>query len=402
MSNSSRICIIGGGIIGVSIGFHLSEAGCTNVTIVERTNIACAASGRAGGFLAKNWRTGDEGKFSESSFQAHNDLAKRLKEEFSTDVMYRRLTTLNLSINEAESSTKRTDSKSTLPKWVTTEVDEQETLGNEETTAQVHPGLLTNALAKILENRGGRIVIGRANGFLFETIPTHTERDVHHQTSPVRAVKLLIENQDPIEADIFILAMGPWTYQAAPWFRDAMIFKENISHQLDAISGVKAHSIIFKGNQPTEPYAFFLAYESNDGTIADPEIYPRPNGDIYVCGFGEKPSQELPDDANAVPINEKSCDRLRDIAVRVASTLKDANIETRQGCYLPQSNDGIPLIGRLYGLNNVYIATGHSCWGILNSLATGTQLTQLILKDEMSPYLKQCDPKRFFQRASHE
>ena len=140
MSNSSRICIVGGGIIGVSIGFHLSEAGCTNVTIVERTNIACAASGRAGGFLAKNWRTGAEGKFSESSFQAHNDLAKRLKEEFSTDVMYRRLTTLNLSINETESSTKRTDSKSTLPKWVTTEVDEQETLGNEETTAQVHPG----------------------------------------------------------------------------------------------------------------------------------------------------------------------------------------------------------------------------------------------------------------------
>ena len=63
--------------------------------------------------------------------------------------------------------------------------------------------------------------------------------------------------------------------QAAPWFRDAMVFKENISHQLNAISGVKAHSIVFKGNQPTEPYAFFLAYQSKDGKVLDPEIYPR-------------------------------------------------------------------------------------------------------------------------------
>ncbi|UJR34003.1 hypothetical protein I4U23_021417 [Adineta vaga] len=397
MANSNRICIIGGGIIGASIAFHLSEVGCTNITIVERTNIACGASGRAGGFLAKNWRSGAEGKFSESSFVAHNDLAKRLKDEFSTDVMYRRLTTLNLSINETKSVKDQSIRSTSLPKWITANIKQDEILGNEDTTAQVHPGLLTNALVKIVENRGGRVVIGKANGFLFETITTHTEKDEHHQTSPIRAMKLLIENQDPIEADIFILAMGPWTYQAAPWFRDAMIFKENIFHQLDAISGVKAHSIVFKGNQPTEPYAFFLAYESNDGNMLDPEIYPRSNGDIYVCGFAEKQSQDLPESGNSVTIDEKSCDRLRDIAIHMASTLKDANVEIKQACYLPQSKDGVPLIGRLYGLNNVYIATGHSCWGILNSLATGAQLTQLILKGEMSPYLKQCDPKRFFQ-----
>ncbi|CAF3338730.1 unnamed protein product [Rotaria sp. Silwood1] len=404
MAHSNHICIIGGGIIGASIGFHLSEAGCSNITIVERTNIACGASGRAGGFLAKNWRSGVEGKFSESSFLAHSELSKRLKNEFSTDVMYRRLTTYNISVNETHGKTKtnkQTDDDKSLPKWITADVHEKEILGNEDTTAQVHPGLLTNALVKIIENRGGRVIIGKANGFLFETITTHTAKDEHHQTSPVRAIKLLVENQEPIEADIFILAMGPWTYQAAPWFRDAMIFKENISHQLDVISGVKAHSIVFKGNQPTEPYAFFLAYQSSDGNVLDPEIYPRPNGDIYVCGFSEQHTQNLSDSGNSVSIDENSCERLRQIAVHVASTLKDSNVEIKQACYLPQSNDGIPIIGRLHGLNNVYVAAGHSCWGILNSLATGAQLTQLILKGEISPYLKQCDPLRFFRRTTH-
>ncbi len=143
MANPIRICIIGGGIIGASTAFHLSEAGCSNITIIERTNIACGASGRSGGFLAKNWRSGAEGKFSESSFLAHSELAKRLKNEFSIDVMYRRLTTINLSISEINDKTKKikqsNDNKS-LPKWITAEVNEQEILGNEDTTAQVHPG----------------------------------------------------------------------------------------------------------------------------------------------------------------------------------------------------------------------------------------------------------------------
>jgi hypothetical protein len=54
-----------------------------------------------------------------------------------------------------------------------------------------------------------------------------------------------------------------------------MVFQENISHQLDVIGGVKAHSIVFKGHQPTEPHAFFLAYHPNEGIALDPEIYPR-------------------------------------------------------------------------------------------------------------------------------
>ena len=80
------------------------------------------------------------------------------------------------------------------------------------------------------------------------------------------------------------------------------------------------------------------------------------DGDIYVCGFSEDYSQDLPDSGNSVSIDENGCNRLQQIAVQVASTLENSNVETRQACYLPQSNDGIPLIGRLHGLNNVYVA----------------------------------------------
>ena len=75
-----------------------------------------------------------------------------------------------------------------------------------------------------------------------------------------------------------------------------------------------------------------------------------------MCGFTELQGQDLPDSGNAVVIDERSCDRLRRIAVQVASTLQEASVEIKQACYLPQSDDGNPLIGRLDGLNNVFVA----------------------------------------------
>jgi glycine/D-amino acid oxidase-like deaminating enzyme len=67
-----------------------------------------------------------------------------------------------------------------------------------------------------------------------------------------------------------------------------------------------------------------------------------------------------------------------------------------KACYLPISPDGIPLMGKIPGFENVYIATGHSCWGILNSPATGAAMAELIVDGhckllDLSPF----DPIRF-------
>ena len=40
---------------------------------------------------------------------------------------------------------------------------------------------------------------------------------------------------------------------------------------------------------------------------------------------------------------------------------------------------GAPLIGAIPGTPNAFIATGHGCWGILNSAATARAMAELIV-----------------------
>lgn len=73
-----------------------------------------------------------------------------------------------------------------------------------------------------------------------------------------------------------------------------------------------------------------------------------------------------------------------------------AVVEAQQACYLPLSPDGLPIIGAIPGTSGVYLATGHSCWGILNGPATGLALAELIVHGRSSSVdLDEFDPARF-------
>ena len=82
-------------------------------------------------------------------------------------------------------------------------------------------------------------------------------------------------------------------------------------------------------------------------------------------------------------------------AAGLSSALAGLEPETEQACFRPVYVDGLPLLGRVPGIGGAYIATGHSCWGILNAPASGLALTELIVDGraecvDLAPY----DPRR--------
>ena len=68
--------ILGAGIHGASVAYYLSTKFGIFPTVIERTSIAAAASGKAGGFLAREWGSGVTQQLHQVSFDMHEKLGK--------------------------------------------------------------------------------------------------------------------------------------------------------------------------------------------------------------------------------------------------------------------------------------------------------------------------------------
>jgi glycine/D-amino acid oxidase-like deaminating enzyme len=160
-----------------------------------------------------------------------------------------------------------------------------------------------------------------------------------------------------------VLAMGPWTGRVK-------------GLALPAIHGLKGYSVTL-GAPGVPADALFMDYRTAEGRALEPEIFPRPDGTVYVCGMADR--QPLPDSAEGVEVSDAGCAVLARAAARVSAALAAAPIERQQACYRPVTDDGLPLIGRVPGAGGAYVATGHGPWGMLNAPGTGLALAELIV-----------------------
>ena len=149
-----RVLIVGGGVIGAAIAYFLSRRGAQAV-VIERTEIACAASGKSGGFLALDWCDGTPLEpLARRSFALHAQLAEEIDEDWG----YRRLETFGGAVGPG---TARASAS-----WVSDRVAIHQRLGSPETTAQVHPARFTRALMRAAEANGAELRIGQVEGIL--------------------------------------------------------------------------------------------------------------------------------------------------------------------------------------------------------------------------------------------
>src|SRR5581483_2458934 len=82
--------------MGAAVAYFLARRGIA-VTLVERSGVACAASGKSGGFLALDWCDDSPlGPLARASFALHAQLAR----ELTADYGYRRMDTFMLSARE--------------------------------------------------------------------------------------------------------------------------------------------------------------------------------------------------------------------------------------------------------------------------------------------------------------
>ena len=342
-----RVLICGGGVIGACVAYFLARRG-VDVIVVERTGVACAASGKAGGFLALDWCAGSPlDALARRSFALHAELPARIEDDWS----FRRMTAYSGFVAPDDDARRR--EQPTLD-WLSAGTVITHRLSTGDTTASVHPRKFTEAIMRAAQKHGAQVLHGQVAGLARQ-----------RTASIVTGVEV---DGSVIEADAAVIAMGPWSIRAAEWA------------PLPRVFGQQSPSLVYDTGTDVPADALFLEFRDASGEALTVEVFPRADGSTHVCAFsGAAP---LPPDPADVAPDPDAIERLRALCERLSPAFSPDRIIAQQACFRPITRDYVPLIGKVPCTENAYVATGHNVWGILNAPATGEALAELIVDGE--------------------
>jgi glycine/D-amino acid oxidase-like deaminating enzyme len=338
-----RVVICGGGVIGACTAFFLNRRGI-DVTVVERTEVAAAASGKAGGFLALDWCAGTPlDALARRSFHLHAILV----DELAGNWAYQRMSAYS-GIVAADG--RRQQGHQGQLDWLSESVRITHRLGTPASLAIVHPRKFTTAIMRTAQRGGAQVRTGRVTGIA--------------RSADGSATKGVEVDGRLIEADAVVVAMGPWSVLAAGWI------------ELPPVYGQRSPSIVYDTGKDVPAEALFLDYHDEDGSVVTVEVFPRADGSTHVSAFSS--AAPLPLDPAHVAPDAEAIARLETICERLSPAFRTDRIVARQACFRPLAEDGLPLIGKVAQFDGAYVATGHNVWGILNAPATGEAMAELI------------------------
>mmetsp|Transcript_6953 Transcript_6953/g.18650 ORF Transcript_6953/g.18650 Transcript_6953/m.18650 type:complete len:442 (+) Transcript_6953:138-1463(+) len=376
---SERIVIVGAGIMGAATAFFLAKRGqARRVVVLEALEVAASASGKAGGFLAPEWGDGSPTEqLHRVSFALHKQLAKELNVE-----SFREIPTLELNVSR-KGGGKRGQSK---PEWLSNDVSSRVMDRN---TGQVEPKELTQKLLASAVSQGCVVRTGTSVDGI-ETVALGDGEAVGKNGERSKVTGVRIKGGEVVPCSQVLIAAGIWSVVAAQWLNVRLPMRGYVSSSI-LLPGAGIHSGVER-----DPFALFCSQDSNGCSL---EVYPRPSGDVYVCGIGGsrtlsprevQPGAEIADAAAVTPNSSRATLALRSLtriapAITGACTDETGSSEqqtpevTVQACIRPCADDAIPIISRVPRVRGAYMATGHNCWGILWGPATGKAMSELIL-----------------------
>ncbi|MFQ5847932.1 MAG: glycine oxidase ThiO [Candidatus Methylomirabilales bacterium] len=369
MARTADVIIIGAGVVGCSVAYHLAGMGVKGIVVLDRGRVGGEASGAAAGMLAPQCEAAGPGPFLDFCLAArryYERFEPELKACTQIDIEYLDWGILYLLDEEGDEAAEG------RYRWQTELGLQVERLTREE-VGKLEPGLtreiggalffpgdhhvnnteLTRALAQAARSRGVRIVEGcPVTGFLYEG-------------DRVAGVRTPL---DVYTAPHIILCAGAW------------------SGQLGTLLGRR---------MPVEPARGQILYaELQEPPLRHPVwgregyLVPRLNGGLIVGSTVEYVGFEK-------TVTLEGIRSLSALALSLVPTLAEQPFTRAWAGFRPHAKDGLPVIGPLQGLAGLTVATGHFRNGILLSPFTGRLVAELVLGESPSFPLDPFSPTRF-------
>lgn len=351
LGDTVDVAILGGGIVGWAAAYSLSREGI-EAAVIDRQEVGTAASGYALGLLNPLVGIGIPGPlaaFAGAAFAEHLRLWPRLRAESSVEFHGRMLPHLELALNDADATVLRQAARrwnaedGFCAQWLEPEevrkLDariSEEIAGAAllENVGMVDSRLLTMSLMDAASRYGARAVRDRAHG-------------VVGSNGKVTGVQT---TRGEIGCGAVVVSMGPWSGAAGTWLGVDI-----------PVTPLKGQIVRLEGLHP--PLEYHVA-----GSAA---MAQKSDGLLWVASTEEDAGFDL-------SITRDGRSMLLDRARRVLPSIGGLRLVEQTACLRPRTPDGLPILGRVHGWDNVYAATGAGKKGILLGPAMGMAAADLV------------------------
>ena len=352
MGDTVDVAILGGGIVGCAVAYYLSREG-VDAAVIDHQGIGAAASGYALGLLNPLVGVGIPGPlapFARAAFDEHLRLWPLLQAESSIEFHGRTLPHLELALNDAEAAAARQEAlrwnaeDGFSAQWLAPrEVRELDARISEdivgaallENVGMVDSRLLTMALMDAASRAGTRVVRDLARGII-------------GSNGRVTGVRMA---RGEIGCGAVVAAMGPWSGSVGAWLGVDI-----------PVTPFKGQIVRLQGLRPPLEY-----HAAGSAAVAQ-----KSDGLLWVASTEEDAGFDLSTTPEAMGL-------LLDRALRFLPLIGGLRAVEQTACLRPRTSDGLPILGRVQGWDNVYAATGAGKKGILLGPAMGLSTAALVV-----------------------
>jgi len=354
MATTADVIIIGGGVHGASLAFHLAQCGATPL-VIEKSFLGAGATGRSSGLIRMHYDQRTNSELAWNSFQYFRDWEERVGGQcgfvqtgFLQIVAAEHMDALRANVEMHQSIGIRSqlisgdDVHRLAPSFAT---DDIVWAAYEPESGYADPTSATNALMTAARDHGAQLQQGA------------TVTGIQVDGGKVRGVET---SEGDFSAPIVVNAAGAW------------------AGQINGLAGVDLpldtwrHDTMFvvrpEGMEKTHPAA-----------IDDPrEMYFRPEGELTLVGLEDNnPIGESPDSDtdHAKPgFVERAIER---ICLRIPA-MEGGRLHSAHGGYDGITADQFPMLGP-YGPGGYFLQCGFSGTGFKTAPAVGACMAEWIL-----------------------
>jgi 4-methylaminobutanoate oxidase (formaldehyde-forming) len=376
MKEQARVVVVGGGIFGVNIAYHLAKAGWTDVALVEKGDIASGETGHAAGLVTQFATSETLMRFRKYSIELYSELG------LFNHVGSLRVASSPEQFKELQRSVSRAKAIGMAVDIITPEeavkimpqISPKDLYGAFYLPRDGHldPYLTTTSMARLVKEMGV--------GVYTDTRVTGIE------LSPTGEVRRVLTDKGDIKTEIVVIAAGLWGPRVAA-MAGFYYPTTPVDHQHVALKAVPGHEFAHQTPCLRDPDNLVYMREEAGGLVIG--VYePKPR-ERWVEGVPwDHSGMSLPPDADCV-------ETLMDGAVRRIPFLERAEIVAREchpGAYTP---DCQPVIGPVAAAKGLWMAAGMSLNGFGAAGGVGKVLTEWIIEGEPSVDLYSFRATRF-------